>query len=151
LGIVFTASNYVTTAQVSIERSSLRNSEGEEIPHRTSGAEIQIDCPTSVDGEDQGTSQNPSTYGLSQNYPNPYNPTTQIAYQLSQPGVVSLKIYNIKGELVRTLVNEYKPAGNHIAIWDGKDDAGIQLASGIYLYRIQADKFTDSKKMILIK
>jgi hypothetical protein len=151
LGIVFTASNYVTTAQVSIERSSLRNSEGEEIPHRTSGAEIQIDCPTSVDGEDQGTSQNPSTYGLSQNYPNPYNPTTQIAYQLPQPGVVSLKIYNIKGELVRTLVNEYKPAGNHIAIWDGKDDAGIQLASGIYLYRIQADKFTDSKKMILIK
>jgi hypothetical protein len=151
LGIVLTAGSYVTTAQVSIERSSLRNSEGEEIPHSTIGAEVQIDCPTSADGGDQETSQNPSTYGLSQNYPNPYNPATQIAYKLPEPGVVSLKIYNIKGELVRTLVNEYKPAGDHIAIWNGKDDAGMEVASGIYLYRIQAGKFADSKKMILMK
>ena len=152
LGIVFTAnSDAVGPTYLTIEFSTLLDSNGQPIPHNTSGAKIQIDCSTSADGGDQGTSQNPSTYGLSQNYPNPYNPTTQIAYQLPQPGVVSLKIYNIKGELVRTLVNEYKPAGNHIAIWNGKDDAGIELASGIYLYRIQADKFTDSKKMILIK
>ena len=150
LGIVFTASNYVTTAQVSIERSSLQNSEGEEIPHRTIGAEIQIDCPTSADGEDE-ESQNPSTYALSQNYPNPYNPVTQITYQLPQPGVVLLKIYNVQGQLVRTLVNEYKPAGAHSISWNGRSDLGMEVSSGIYLYRIQAGKFTETKRMILIK
>jgi len=150
LGIVFMADNYVTSAQVSIERSSLQNSEGEEIPHRTSGAEIQIDCPTSADGEDE-ESQNPSTYALSQNYPNPYNPVTQITYQLPQPGVVSLKIYNVQGQLVRTLVNEYKPAGAHSISWNGRSDLGMEVSSGIYLYRIQAGKFTETKRMILIK
>jgi len=150
LGIVFTAGNYVTTAQVSIERSSLQNSEGEEIPHRTIGAEIQIDCPTSADGEDE-ESQNPSTYALGQNYPNPYNPVTQITYQLPQPGVVSLKIYNVQGQLVRTLVNEYKPAGTHSISWNGRSDLGMEVSSGIYLYRIQAGNFTETKRMILIK
>ena len=150
LGIVFTAGNYVTTAQVSIERSSLQNSEGEEIPHRTSGAEIQIDCPTSADGEDE-ESQNPSTYALGQNYPNPYNPVTQITYQLPQPGVVSLKIYNVQGQLVRTLVNEYKPAGAHSISWNGRSDLGMEVSSGIYFYRIQAGKFTETKRMVLIK
>jgi len=150
LGIVFTAGNYVTTAQVSIERSSLQNSEGEEIPHRTIGAEIQIDCPTSADGEDE-ESQNPSTYALGQNYPNPYNPVTQITYQLPQPGVVSLKIYNVQGQLVRTLVNEYKPAGAHSISWNGRSDLGMEVSSGIYFYRIQAGKFTETKRMVLIK
>jgi hypothetical protein len=150
LGIVFTADNYVTTAQVSIERSSLQNSEGEEIPHRTSGAEIQIDCPTSTDGDDEGTPK-PSNYALSQNYPNPYNPVTQITYQLPQPGVVSLKIYNVQGQLVRTLVNEYKPAGTHSISWNGRNDLGMEVSSGIYFYRIQAGSFTETKRMILIK
>jgi len=150
LGIVFTAGNYVTTAQVSIERSSLQNSEGEEIPHRTIGAEIQIDCPTSADGEDE-ESQNPSVYALGQNHPNPYNPVTQITYQLPQPGVVSLKIYNVQGQLVRTLVNEYKSAGTHSISWNGRSDLGMEVSSGIYLYRIQAGNFTDTKRMILIK
>jgi hypothetical protein len=150
LGIVFTANNYVTTAQVNIERSILQNSEGKEIPHRTSGAEIQIDCPTSVDGEDE-ESQNPSTYALNQNYPNPYNPATQITYRLPQPGVVSLKIYNVQGQLVRTLVNEYKPAGTHSISWNGRSDLGMKVSSGIYFYRLQAGNFTDTKRMILLK
>jgi len=150
LGIVFTASNYVTTAQVSIERSSLQNSEGEEIPHRAIGAEIQIDCPTSTDGDDEEF-QNPSAYALSQNYPNPYNPVTQITYRLPQPGVVSLKIYNVQGQLVRTLVNEYKPAGTHSISWNGKSDLGMGVSSGIYFYRIQAGNFTETKRMILLK
>jgi hypothetical protein len=150
LGIVFMADNYVTTAQVSIERSSLQNSEGEEIPHRTIGAEIQIDCPTSADGDNEG-SQKPSNYALGQNYPNPYNPVTQITYQLPQPGVVSLKIYNVQGQLVRTLVNEYKPAGAHSISWNGRSDLGMEVSSGIYLYRIQAGNFTETKRMILLK
>jgi hypothetical protein len=150
LGIILTAGGHVTTAQVSIERSSLHNSEGEEIPHRTIGAEIEIDCPTSADGEDEG-SQKPSAYALGQNYPNPYNPLTQISFQLSQAGVVSLRIYNVQGQLVRTLVNEYKSAGTYSISWNGKNDLGMEVSSGIYFYRIQAGNFTETKRMVLIK
>jgi hypothetical protein len=103
------------------------------------------------DGEYEGVSQVPSAYGLSQNYPNPYNPHTQIAYQLPQEGLVSLKIYNIKGELVRTLVAEYKPAGYHTVTWDGRNEDGMEVSSGIYFYRMVSGEFSATKKMVMIK
>jgi len=95
--------------------------------------------------------QVPKSYGLSQNYPNPYNLQTQIAYQLPQAGMVLLKIYNIRGELVRTLVNEHKPAGYHTVTWDGKNGDGVPVSSGIYFYQLSSGSFSATRKMVMIK
>jgi hypothetical protein len=95
--------------------------------------------------------QVPKSYGLSQNYPNPYNLQTQIAYQLPQPGKVLLKIYNIRGELVRTLVNEYKPAGYHSVTWDGRNGDGVAVSSGIYFYKLSSGSFSATRKMVMLK
>ncbi|MFZ2324732.1 MAG: T9SS type A sorting domain-containing protein [Ignavibacteriaceae bacterium] len=88
----------------------------------------------------------PTTYDLSQNFPNPFNPSTTIKYQLPQDGLVTLKIYDILGSEIATLVNEEKPAGKYEVNFNAS-----QLASGIYIYKIQAGNFISSKKMILLK
>ncbi|MCG3120761.1 MAG: hypothetical protein ALAOOOJD_03601 [bacterium] len=93
----------------------------------------------------------PEKFELSQNYPNPFNPTTQIRYQLPQAVKVSLAIYNMLGQEVRKLVDAQQPAGYHTAIWDGRDNAGRPLPSGVYHYRLQAGSFTMTKKMLLAK
>jgi len=97
----------------------------------------------------------PDRYALSQNYPNPFNSATAISYQLSADGgqrsAVSLKIYNIEGQLVGTLVDGQQEAGYHSVRWDSRDQADRELASGIYFYRIKAGKFTETKKMILMR
>jgi len=88
---------------------------------------------------------------LKGNYPNPFNPSTTIAYSLKESGKVEIGIYNLKGQLVRTLVNEAKAAGNHIAVFDGLDNHGMNLGSGVYLYRMKAGDYTKSQKMIMLK
>jgi len=93
----------------------------------------------------------PKTFELSQNYPNPFNPATQIHYQLPQAVQVSLTIYNMLGQEVRKLVNAQQPAGYHTAIWDGRDNAGRPVPTGIYHYRLQAGSFTMTKKMLMAK
>lgn len=93
----------------------------------------------------------PDFYNLAQNYPNPFNPTTRINYALSKPGYVTLKIYRIDGQLVRTLQDAYQNAGNYTKIWDGKNESGSFVSSGIYFYRLKADEFSETKKMILLK
>jgi hypothetical protein len=93
----------------------------------------------------------PKTFELSQNYPNPFNPSTSINYQLPQPAPVRLVIYNVLGQEVRQLVNSQQPAGYHTAIWDGRDNAGRLVPSGIYHYRIQAGSFKMTKKMLMAK
>ncbi|MEJ2195365.1 MAG: T9SS type A sorting domain-containing protein [Ignavibacteriaceae bacterium] len=99
-----------------------------------------------VDVEDQGSLYIPEEYRLEQNYPNPFNPTTTIRYSIRTAGVVTLKVYNLIGEEIATLVNEEKSAGNY----DINFDATL-LPSGIYFYKLQAGSFTETKKMILIK
>ncbi|MCK4795745.1 MAG: T9SS type A sorting domain-containing protein, partial [Spirochaetes bacterium] len=84
-------------------------------------------------------------------YPNPFNPTTTISYALQEAGDVSLQIFNIKGQLVKTLVDEKRETGNHSVVWAGKDNNDRKVASGVYFYRINAGEFTDMKKMLLIK
>ncbi|MBI4727542.1 T9SS type A sorting domain-containing protein, partial [candidate division TA06 bacterium] len=74
-----------------------------------------------------------------------------INYQLTKSGQVSLKIYNALGQLVKTLVNEAKPAGAYRVEWDGKDGGGLKVSSGVYIYRLQAGDFIDTKKMVVIK
>ncbi|MBN2570832.1 MAG: T9SS type A sorting domain-containing protein [Ignavibacteriales bacterium] len=85
-------------------------------------------------------------FQLFQNYPNPFNPTTMIKYSIAIEGLVELKIYNILGEEITTLINENKNAGNYSIEFNGQD-----LSSGVYFYRIKSGKFTEIKKMILMK
>jgi hypothetical protein len=93
----------------------------------------------------------PTHYSLDQNYPNPFNPSTTLAYSLKEAGHVTVSIFNVLGQNVKTLVNEYQDAGFYTKIWDGHDDSGSEVASGIYFYRIKAGDFSDIKKMVLMK
>lgn len=93
----------------------------------------------------------PSNYRLMPNYPNPFNPTTKISFDLPQSENISLKIYNINGELIRTVANENLPAGHFEKVWDGKNDFGSEVSSGIYIYRLTAGKFDRSARMVLMK
>ena len=93
----------------------------------------------------------PDTFSIAQNYPNPFNPETTIPYALPQSVHVRLVIYNVLGQEIRTLVNEIKPAGYYRVVWDNKDDFGKSVSSGIYLYRIVAGDFVETKKLLLLK
>ena len=88
---------------------------------------------------------------LGNNYPNPFNPETTINYSLKENTKISLNIYNIKGEKVKTLVNKLLPAGEHSIIWKGKNDSGKSVTSGVYFYKLKAGEFNCTKKMILMK
>ena len=90
---------------------------------------------------------------LAQNAPNPFNPTTTVRYSIREPGHVSLRIYNVTGQLVRTLVDEGqvpRPEGFAV-VWDGCSNAGQSVSSGIYFYRLEAPSFTSTRKMVMIK
>ena len=94
----------------------------------------------------------PKTFSLAQNYPNPFNPTTTIVYTIpTDVSRFSLTIYDINGRHVRTLGKGQLSAGRYEVTGDGLTDNGIRAASGIYIYRIVADRFNDTKKMLLIK
>jgi len=93
----------------------------------------------------------PTAYGLSQNYPNPFNPSTRIEFALPEASEVSLEIYNLLGQKVRTLVNGYVPAGYINTSWDGLDQNGKEISSGTYIYRLQTADQTFSKKMVLMR
>ena len=99
----------------------------------------------------------PHDWALFPNYPNPFNPSTTIGYHIPAHSTVRLVVYNILGKRVRTLVKEDKPAGFHSILWDGEDDSGNRVNSGIYVYRIETSEkgkgrfFEDVRKMILMK
>jgi hypothetical protein len=95
---------------------------------------------------DNNGNENPYTFSLSQNYPNPFNPATVINYQLPLKGIVTLKIYDVTGREVKTLVNEVKEAGSNSVLFDAS-----ALSSGVYFYKLTSGSFTDTKKMILVK
>lgn len=88
---------------------------------------------------------------LNQNYPNPFNPETAISFNLPKTGEMSLNIYNVKGQLVKTLINEIKTAGTHQIIWNGTDNSGYSVSSGLYYYKMTAGKYSATKKMIMMK
>ncbi len=93
----------------------------------------------------------PMDYALFQNYPNPFNPTTTVEFQVPQTAEVTLKIYNTLGQEVRTLFSGQLDGGRYKAEWDGLNDAGIQMSSGTYIYRMISGEFVQSKKMVLVK
>jgi len=93
----------------------------------------------------------PSAFALGQNYPNPFNPTTNIQYDIAKASDVKIVIYNILGQPVRTLVNARQEAAKYNVVWDGKNDQGITVATGTYIYQIHAGEFSATKKMNLLK
>ncbi len=97
------------------------------------------------------TSPLPTAFELAQNYPNPFNPTTTIRYILSEAANVELVVINILGEQVKTLVNSAQAAGEHSVVWDGRNQSGSQVSSGIYFYKMTAGGATETRKMVMMK
>lgn len=93
----------------------------------------------------------PEDFALFQNYPNPFNPTTEISFALPEASDVTLAIYNSSGQLVRLLASGQKAAGRHSLVWDAKDQFGVPVASGVYLYTLKAGNFVAQRKLILMK
>ena len=98
-----------------------------------------------------GNEQLPTKFGISQNYPNPFNPTTTLKYQLPEFSAVNISIYDMLGNLVRTLVNTSESPGYKSVQWNATNNQGEPVSAGVYLYKIQAGDFIDTKKMILLK
>ncbi len=93
----------------------------------------------------------PRSFSLAQNFPNPFNPSTTIGFSLPTASNVTIEIFNVKGERVTTLVSGPIAAGNHSIVWNGVDASGSPVASGVYLYRLHAGSFIETRKMILLK
>jgi len=93
----------------------------------------------------------PQNYGLEQNYPNPFNPETRINFKMVRAGTVELGVYNLRGQLVRSLVSGTQSAGEHSVIWDGRNDSGQVMPSGTYLYKVRANGYEETKKMEFLK
>jgi flagellar hook assembly protein FlgD len=99
----------------------------------------------------------PTSFSLAQNYPNPFNPSTTIRFGLPQASNVTLRLYDALGREVATLLNEQRPAGYIQVVWNGMNNSGARVASGVYFYRIEAQPvgggqaFVELKKMVLIK
>ena len=93
----------------------------------------------------------PDDFGLGENYPNPFNPTTLISYNLPEASQVTLAVYDIMGKKVKTLVQEFQPAGNHSVVWNATNDIGTRMSGGMYFYQIKAGSFLSTHKMILMK
>jgi len=120
-----------------------------------------FNIPAQINGYDSVIRVNPSALddphspelplSLTQNHPNPFNPNTTIAFYLPQSGLSTLQIFNLKGQLVKTLVQGNLAAGNHQITWDGHDSNGMDASSGIYFYRLHSSGKSLERKMVLSK
>ena len=134
---VFTDQTSIATAYVQIEVGTFRNPEDR----------IILDFTATTDPTVSVIETNIlNSYYLYQNYPNPFNPATRISYKVGEPGLVQLKVYNVLGVEVATLVNEYKNSGNYSV-----DFNALNLSSGVYFYSLSLNNFTQTRKMILEK
>lgn len=115
---------------------------------------IAVECTLTVSGEtgiEDLSSVIPEKFELQQNYPNPFNPTTRITFALPVQSAVRLIIYDLLGRQVKGLLAEKLPAGYHAVSWDGTNDKGRAVSSGIYFYRLEAGDFEQNRKMIMLK
>jgi len=127
---------------------SVWSSDGSSVTTATNGfGAFVFDVATSVETSDV----TPGEFALLGNYPNPFNPTTQIRYQLPEFAVVKIEIYNLNGRRIRTLINESQAAGIHNTTWDARDEIGRLVPSGVYVYRLVAGRFKQVRKMLLVK
>ncbi len=90
-------------------------------------------------------------YKLRQNYPNPFNPFTKIEYDIPKTGKVTINVYNIRGQYVKTLISEIQEPGSYLTYWDGTDNYNRKVSSGVYFYQLESKSSTKTKKMIMIK
>ena len=95
--------------------------------------------------------EKPTNFTMSKNYPNPFNPETQIDYQIPKTSSVNISVYNISGQLITTLVNEVKSPGNYSVRWNARDQNGLQVSSGIYLARMVSNNYAATSKLVLLK
>ena len=106
---------------------------------------------TDIDNLHQKTSNSPETFTLKQNFPNPFNPRTTIEYDIPEPLKVSILIYNNLGHIIKTYNQGLQPSGHYQIIWDGRNEEGERVSSGVYYYKIIANENVSVKKMMLIK
>ena len=133
-----------------VEKDGMLSSGSVSVPDSGNTVEIVFDRVTSVN-HDEVDAERPYTHELSANYPNPFNSATTITYFLSKRTKCELAIYDLRGGTVRTLISGEQFAGFHILHWDGTNDAGLPVASGIYLYRLETPDFVQTKKMALVR
>jgi len=93
----------------------------------------------------------PMEFRFVQNVPNPFNPVTRIAYHVPYESAVSIRVYDVGGRLVRTLVDRVTDPGRHVAVWDGRTDSGGTVGSGVYFCTMEGPDFRESRKMMLLK
>jgi hypothetical protein len=131
----------------------IRDARAGGIPARTIHMERILGWLGNPTGPATGAEQSPLyTNSLDQNYPNPFNPTTTIEYSIAQTGHVTLKIYSVAGQHVRTLADgPQTPQGLRTVTWDGRNDAGHSVSSGVYFYKLTTKGFTKTLKMVLLK
>jgi len=110
---------------------------------------IRFDAPTNIDRNP--TTANPLGFSLSQNYPNPFNPITHFNYQVPSHGKVRIAIYNLNGQLIRTIIDREQLAGNYAATWDGTSDDGNAVVTGVYLIRMEVGNQSASRKILYLK
>jgi len=104
-----------------------------------------------TDVVEDGSQALPSSLSLKQNYPNPFNPVTIIKFNLTEPSNTKLTVYNILGQEVKQLLNKMLAPGSYDMTWDGTDETGQGMPSGVYMYRLTTDQFSQSRKMLLLK
>lgn len=104
-----------------------------------------------ADVKDELAENSPTRYVLRQNYPNPFNPQTEIEYSTPKNGHIKLEIFNVLGETVQTLVDRQQEKGTHVVTWDGTNDRGTSVSNGIYFYRLSAEDYVETNKMIFLK
>ncbi|MBI4532241.1 MAG: T9SS type A sorting domain-containing protein, partial [Candidatus Latescibacteria bacterium] len=140
-------------ALMTVRLTARRDAQGLINPVWVKGARL-VDAlyrPMDVAGVRMTATQVPKEFALDQNYPNPFNPETVIRIHLPEDGAVTLKIYNLLGQEIRTLLQTPMQAGIYNVTWDGMDHSGRMVSSGVYFYRVTAEKYTDTKRMVLMK
>lgn len=105
---------------------------------------------TSTVGNEREHKQ-PETFSLRQNYPNPFNPWTSIGYTVSEPGHIDLSVYSLTGQKIKCLINRSADPGEYAVTWDGRDESGNLVSSGVYLYRLESATNSFTRRMILLK
>jgi len=111
----------------------------------------QVNCLSDVDDHEYTVTNVPMKAQLNDCYPNPFNPQTLISFEMPAAGNARLEVYSLAGKRIATLVDGEVGAGRHEEVWYGRDDAGRQVPSGVYFYRLQTREFSDSKRMVLLK
>jgi len=114
-------------------------------------ASLAIDGGDAFNLQDTDLTHVPVRFSLGDNYPNPFNPVTKISFDLPTTSRVMLRIYDVRGNEIRTLVSGVMPFGSHTVTWNGADDRGRAVSSGVYFYRIEAEEFAATHKMMLVK